>query len=304
MRRLEPATTRRLVVVFVIGAILGLTVSSAVGLGTASPTRWTLDADHGLDTEQKQVEFAETGSATTSLTAPDLSITVASEHDTCDIDGFHSDVRNDYLCLEYGEEIDRQLRVFIPAEYWHPYVRETVDPVAGDQSATFEPVQGGRYTAVTVTLDEPGTYAWAINAEASYFAGAKERTLENIENLTGVGAPADEEWQYIRSSELGGNQSAYALGAPNGTDALLLEYNTSDGWTSVPDQEQSYAPVYYQSRDGVNDRVFVFSTVENPPEVRYKTQPGATDQLTAALREIGQIPSRIEEIFGFDIPFL
>lgn len=281
--------------------VIGLLVPAAM----ASPTRLTIDADHELDTESKQSTFERTGSVTVNMTAPEMQLIVASEDSACDIDGFNSDFRNDYFCIHYEEEIERNLRIFIPAEYWHPYLRDDVKPVAGDAHASFKPVEDGQYTAVTVTIDEPGTYAWKVNSEASYFAGAKDRTIENLENVSGVGAPQTDEWQYIAPSEMGGNQSAYVLRAPNGTESLIIEYKTEDsGWSSVPDDQKSYAPVYYQTKTGVDDRVYVFSTTTDPPEVRYKTTAGATDKIDSAIREIGSVGGRLEEITGLDIPFV
>jgi predicted secreted protein len=295
---------RRLFAFIVVGSLVAMSVGVAASVATAQQSRYTLDADHALDTDAQKAAFEQSGVATADITAPDLTLTVATEHDVCDIEGFHSDVRNDYFCVEYGEEIDRDLRVFVPDEYWHPYVRETVEPVAGDQPASFEPVRGGDYTAVTMTLDEPGTYAWKINAEASYFSSAKDRTVDRVSEVTGVGVPEREEWQYIDADQLGGDRAAYVVRAPNGTDALVMEYNSSDGWTTVPDSEQEYAPVYWQAKDGVDDRAYVFATTSDPPEVRYKTSPSSRDSLSAALREIGSIPSRVEDILDIDIPFL
>lgn len=278
-----------------------LAVSGAVA---GQATRLTLDANHALDSDEKQVQYQRTGEATAELVAPDMNITVAAEHDMCDIDGFHSDLRNDYLCIGYGEAIERSIRIYIPAEYWSPYVRETVEPVAGGVPATYQPVDGGQYTSVTVTLDEPGMYAWPVNAEAAYFAGAQDRTLENVEKVTGIGAPETEEWQYIPPSKLGGNQSAYVVRAPNGTDALVMEYQQSDGeWTTVPDEEKGYAPVYYQDTAS-EDQVYVFATDNTSAEVRYKTEATSVDELASAWREIASAGTRIEEIAGFDIPFI
>lgn len=265
----------------------------------------TIDADHGLTADAKKAQWETEGLATARLTAPELTMTVASEHDQCDIDGYHSDIRNDYFCVEYGEEIDRQIRIYVPDEYWTPYVRTAVEPVSGGVEASFAPAENGQYTAVTFTATEPGTYAWAINREASWFSGAKDRTLKNLENVTGVGVPSTSEWQYIAPEKLSGTESAFVVRAPNGTDNLILEYRTGpEEWTTVPDEEREFAPVYYQTKDGVDDRVFVFATNASAPEVRYKTKAGSRDRLGSALREIGQIPTRLEEILNIDIPFL
>lgn len=299
--------TRRLLAELLVVGLLVALVGGSVALATASPTRLTLDADHALDTEEKQGEFERTGVATATIDAPSMSISVSTEHDVseCGISGWHSDLRNDYLCVTYDEEIDRTVRVYIPAEYWAPYVRAAVEPVKGDAVASFEPVEDAAYTSVTVTLSEPGTYAWPVTMEASWFSGTKDRNIERVENVTGVGVPDQQSWSYIEPSELGGAQSAYVVRAPNGTTNLVIEYKTGpEEWSAVPDEEKGYAPVYYTTKQGVDDRVYVFATTADPPEVRYKTEAGARDMIGSALREIGQTPARLEEILNIDIPFL
>lgn len=290
-----------------LASLLLLVATAGAAPVLATGVRTTVDDDHALATEHKQADFVQQGYATADLTAPSMSVTVADSHEDpgCELDGVYSDTRNDFLCIRYDEEIDRTLRLYIPAEYWTPYVRTDVEPITGGVPAAYEPVENSQYTAVTVELTEPGTYAWPVTKEASLWASAKERTLENIENVTGVGVPSTDEWRYISQSELGGNQSAYVVRAPNGTDALVLEYKTGrEEWAEVPAEPRSYAPVYYETKQGVDDRAYVFATTDNPPEVRYKTTAGPTDQIGAALRQIGQIPNRLEEIFNIDIPFV
>lgn len=300
---------RHLLSLLAVGCALAILLGAGVAhvTATSSPTRLTLDADHELTSEAKQGEFERTGTATATMTAPSMSITVADDHDAdgCGIEGFHSDLRNDYLCVSYDEQIDRSIRIYIPAEYWSPYVRQGVEPVKGDVQATFGPVEDGTYTAVEFTLTEPGTYAWPVTREASWFSGLKDRNIERLENVTGVGVPDQESWSYIKPKQLGGNQSAYSVRAPNGTKNLVIEYKTGpEEWSAVPDEEKGYAPVYYQTKRGVDDRVYVFATTAKPPEVRYKTKAGTRDQFGAALREIGQMPARLEEILNINIPFL
>ncbi len=280
-----------------------LLVLSLVAVPAAAQTMTTIDADHGLTSDAAKASFEEDGVATTSLSAPDVTITVASELSQCGVEDWTvSDTRNDFVCLEYSEEIDRTLRFFVPNEYWHPYVRETVDPVHGDVTASFEPVEDSEYTAVTATVDEPTTVVWPVNAESSWFAERKDSTISNVEELTGVGVAQTDTWQY---ATLTGNETGYSVRAPNGTDALTLEYNSSDGWVTIPTEEKSYAPVYAQEYEGRDDRVVLITTnsSETPLDVRYKTDSTSTDRISAALREIGQIDDRLEEILDIDIPF-
>ncbi len=283
--------------------VLLLMVSLVVAPASAQ-TMTTIDADHGLTSDAAKASFEEDGIATTSLSAPDVTITIASELSQCGVEDWTvSDVRNDFVCLEYGEEIDRTLRFFVPNEYWHPYIRETVDPVHGDASASFEPVEDSEYTAITATVDKPSTIVWPVNAESSWFAQRKDSTISNVEELTGVGVAETDTWQY---ATLTGNGTGYSVRAPNGTDALTLEYNTTDGWVTVPDEETSYAPVYAQEYEGRDDRVVLITTNsrKTPLDVRYKTDATSTDRIGSALREIRQIDDRLEEILNIDIPFV
>jgi len=291
-------------IIALLGVVALVTLAATAAVATAQ-TRVTLDDNHALASETKQVQFAQDGVARANIAAPNMTLTVATEHEQCNIDGYYSDTRNDYLCIDYSEEIERTIRIHIPDEYWSPYVRESVSPVAGDSPATFERIEGGQYQSVTVTVDEPGTYAWRINGEASYWAGSKDRTLRYVENATGVGAPQTDEWSYISPKELSGNSSTYVVRAPNGTEALVMEYKEPDGsWSSVPDEEVSWAPVYYQAPDTTDGQVYVFAAEENPPEVRYKTDASSVDGVGAAIREVSSVGTRLEDILGTDIPLV
>jgi hypothetical protein len=231
-----------------------------------------------------------------------MTIEVATELEQCGVSSWTtSDIRNDFLCVTYGEEIDRAVRLYIPEEYWHPYVRESVDPVVGDPTASFEPVEGGDFTAVEFTVSEPTTVVWPINIDSSWFSSRKDSTISNLESVTGVGVAEQDSWEYANMS---GNGTGYVIRAPNGTDALSVEYQTDDGeWATVPDNEEAYAPLYEQGYDGVDDRTVVVATVSDPPQIRYKTDATRKDKLGAGWRELTQMDDRIEELFGIDIPF-
>ncbi len=284
--------------------VSSLLVVTLIMSPAAAQTITTVDANHGLTKDSAKASFEKNGVAEASLTAPDMTITVASELSQCGVEDWTvSDIRNDFVCIEYDEEIDRELRFFIPNEYWHPYVRESVSPIHGNVTASFEPVEDGEFTAITATVTEPTTIVWPVNAESSWFAERKDSTIANVEELTGVGVADGDAWQY---ATLSGNGTGYSVRAPNGTEALTVEFNTSDGWVMVPDEETAYAPVYAQEYVGRNDRVVLITTnsSETPLEVRYKTDSSNTDRIAAAMREVRQIDDRIEEVLNIDIPFL
>lgn len=284
---------RRLTALLLVIALL------AVPVGASTMT--TVDDNHGLTDDVAKANFEQDGKATTSLNAPNMTITVASELEQCGLSSWAvSDTRNDFLCVEYGEEIDRTIRLYIPDEYWHPYVREEVDPVVGDAVASYEPIEGGEYTAVKFVVTGPATVAWPINADSSWFSSRKDSTINGLESITGVGVAETQGWQY---GNVSGNGTGYVIRAPNGTDTLTVEVKTEDGWATVPDKEKSYVPVYTQEYDDVDDRVVVVSAVSEPSEIRYKTEATRRDKLGAGWRELTQMDDRFEEIFGIDIPF-
>jgi len=285
---------RRLIAAVLVVCLLSTTAAAA--------TMTAIDADHGLTSDTEQAAFEEEGYATTDLNAPNMTVSVAAELSQCGVEDWTvSDLRNDFLCVEYGEEIDRTIRLHIPQEYWHPYVREEVSPVAGDETASFQPVEDGEFTEVTFDVSGPTTLVWPINAESSWFSSRKDSTIENLESVTGVGVAEGEGWQ---QATLDGNGTGYVIRAPNGTDALSMEYQTSDGsWATIPDSEESYAPVYVQGYDGVDDRTVVVATVSDPPQIRYKTDATRTDKIAAGWRELTRIDDRLEEMLNIDIPF-
>ncbi len=75
---------------------------------------------------------------------------------------------------------------------------------------------------------------------------------------------------------------------------------------TIPEEEKSYAPVYAQEYEERDDRVVLITTnsSETPLDVRYKTDSASTTRIGAAIREIGQVDDRLEEILHIDIPFV
>jgi len=150
-------------------------------------------------------------------------------------------------------------------------------------------------------VTKPTTLVWPINADSSWFSARKDSTIENIESVTGVGVANEDEWQ---RANLTGDGSGYVIRAPNGTDALTVEYKTEDGsWATVPDSEEDYAPVFRQGYDGVDDRTLIVSNVADPPQIRYQTDSTTTDQIASGWRELTRIDDRLEDMLNIDIPF-
>ncbi|MEF8856882.1 MAG: hypothetical protein V5A16_05610, partial [Haloplanus sp.] len=255
----------------VVGLLLVALVAGAapVAADETAPTT-TIGTDSDLADSEAGVEFRETGNVSVAYAAPNVSIMATQEAEHCGVDrdgasgifGVFSDTRNDYLCLEYGEDVTRQFEIYVSASVWAGYDREGVDAETGDAPAHFESVtiNGSDYLRVTVTVDEPGTYAYPINRESAFVAERVDTYRDSAANITGVGA-ANSEWRYVNPEDYS-NESTYVLQAPNGTDTLLLEYQdpVEGTWQVVPEGKQSYAPVYYEQVSETEILVFAAGT--------------------------------------------
>jgi hypothetical protein len=274
----------------------------------AAQTTHTLGPDSHLGTEAAAIEFAQTGTTSTSQQAPDVTVTAARTDAECavkrtEVAGFEfggpSDFRNDYVCFEYDETIERTFEVYLTNGIWPPYEDPNVESVSNSSAqAAFDAVSrnGQRYLRVQVTLSEPGTYTFPVNQERSFVMGRLGRTQERIENVSGVSVAGDGDWQRVNASAFE-NGSTHIVKAPNGTDELLFEYRepgTAAEWQQMPSRDRDAHPVYYNLGSETEAQVIV-TDPQNPPDVRYKTNAETGDRLGTAIREILSIGDRLED---------
>ena len=286
-----------------LSALLVVSLVAMAGVGSAGSTHVLGEGEH-LGTEDASIEFAQEGETHVSTRAPDLTATAAAESATCNVTGTEvgpfefggpSDVRNDYLCLEYGESIERTIVVYVTGGIWDAYADPTVEAVGDDEAtAAFDSarIDGERYLEVEVTLDEPGTYVFPVNRERSWMMGRWDANRDRIEDVSGVSVADEGRWQYVDATQFE-NGSTHIVRAPNGTDDLLFEYrdaasNDSDDWREMPNRDRSDHPVYYNADSDEQAQIIVTSP-ENAPEVRYKEDATTADRFGTALREIGDV---------------
>lgn len=286
-------------------ALAALVVLSLVAAApvAAEPTT-VIGTDGPLADDAAGVEFRETGNATASYDAPDVTVTATQEAADCGLESdgvggvfsFLSDARNDWLCLQHNESVTRTYEIYITEAVWAGYERESVEPERGDAEATFEEkvIDGKRYLHVTVTVDEAGMYAYPVNRESTFVAERLNEHRERIANVTGVGVAQENEWQHVNPDEYS-NESTYVLQAPNGTDGLLLEYETESGWEVVPEGQTAYAPVYYEQVSETEVLVLASGT-ETPPRLRYTEDQTTTTMLDSFWRESKKVPGRISDL--------
>lgn len=289
---------------FVLAVLLAVSIVSVAPVAADSTT--VIGTDSELASDKAGVEFRETGNVSATYAAPEVTVQATQTAEDCGVEreglaallGVFSDTRNDFLCLDYAESVTRTFEVYVSQSVWAGYEREEVNPKKGDAHASFESatIDGERYLKVTTTLSEPGMYAFPVNRESTFLAERVDRHRDRVENVTGVGVAETDEWQYVNSEDYS-NESTYVLQSPNGTENLLLEYKTEDGWAVVPEGRQSYAPVYYEQVSDTEALVFAVEA-DDPPRLRYTEDPTTTTMFDSFWREAWEVPSRISDFFS------
>lgn len=274
--------------------------------GAAAPPLLAIDADHPLATEAAIDRFEEDGVVSRNLSEVDLGITVAKKAGQADIGGHHADLTQTYLCLEYREGLDREIRVYLPESYFEPRPAE-LSPMGeqGGPTATLSPVENGTMTAVTVTFTEPARPCYVIHMETGVYFGVRSWMAEVTENATGVQLPdlrgKSADWDPIQPRELAGNAT---VPLPEAYTEPAVQYNTADDgedrWVNVP--ECTDPTEQRVCRFERNNQTHVMSTSENPPAVRYRerTSPSITFEsaINDALAAVDRIQDSIDDLFG------
>lgn len=293
----------------VVALLVVATVSLGVAPATTAADAYTIDADHGL-TEQAAIDqYRSDGYAATNLTALDLRLEIASTDERLGVDEVAADANYHFLRIDYDEEITRELRIYIPADYWEPFPRNDLEAL-GDSTLTadMKPVENGSYTAITVTVDGPTEAVFAINRAQGTTLTTWQKTKKWAGNLTGFEVPSllgnsEPAWQYIQASDLNSSDQAIRYNDSKPT----LQYDALDdpakeSWLTVPKCDGEAEEVCYYRKDGVNNTVFVSSRDATPPQVRYRE--GGGGGAGAIVNGIGATVDRILEDVGSSIPFL
>ena len=275
-------------------------VVSAVAVPVAADGMAAIDADHGL-TDREHIEtYEDTGVASTTLSAPAMRLTVAEAHDDVGLRGFRLDYDKRYLRVQYNETISRTVRFYIPSEYWFPITSE-IDAVDADVTATMEPTDDGRYTAVTITLEEPADLVFEVPKQASWVFWGRSKTREVVNNTTGYQPPRlgeDSEWQYVPEGQLE-NESTYPVDTAEDGE-VTIQYDTdptagTESWRMVPECSGNDVPVCHYEKAGVDDRVFVLSKTAAPPQVRFKAGTDYSAAAESSGHELWEIPGKVME---------
>lgn len=281
-----------------VGLVGILAVASTPASATA--TTVTVDANHDLATADAVARYEESGNVSTAFDSPNLGVTIAEEASACGVEqSLFSDTRNDYLCFDHRQDTPTTLRIYIPDEYFHPFVRDDKQSIRQTATASFAPVENGSYTSVRVRFDEAEQAVFAIpeDVAASYavIAAANNRSERWFgSELIGETTP----WQYVNDSAWANSErTSVAIKAPPGE--TVLQYDAAPNssqrqWTTVPESPDHPAPVYRMQREGQPNTIYVVAETDDPPELRYKRASGFMGDLDRAMRQIRNIPEQLD----------
>lgn len=286
--------TALLFAALLVSASIGVATSMATASSTTSPTITELDEDTGLDDQRAKGAFEQKGHVTVDVSAPDVSITVSKKAKDAGISSYrHSDTLNDFVCVDYQEDIPRKIRFYVPAEpYFDAFNKESMASVDGTHSAEFSRISGGEFTSVVVEFDRAGEACFKISEAQSRVWGVVGQKEEQVENSTGVQVPQKAEWSYIDSSEWQ-NRSSVELDI-NSTDDLIVEYDaTPEGaeeekWVVATEKRgDSDRLSWFSKTRSDGERVVVLvSRFDETPTVRYKKAESSRDLIGSIKRDI------------------
>lgn len=278
--------------------VLILVLASIPLVASAAPVT-TIDKDHALWDSSKKEQYRDNGLAKSILVAPELTITASADKDGCNARSLtHPDVAYDFLCVKYEEDIERTVRLHVPNGYFGLH-RGVVESLEDNAEARVEASADGEYMIVHIEFDGPTNATFPLSETGAAISITKKTTHDAVEKFTGVGTASDE-WQYVQAGELSPESGAYVIEVPEGQTAkqTLVQYQEEDKWVRPGTSSDTSKPIYTVERDGVDDKLYVHATGSDAPQVRFKLQPGAVDQLIGLGHELSRGPARIIDWFA------
>jgi len=266
---------------------------TAIGLASADNHVVKVDADHDLTTQASIDDFETNDETSTTLSYPQATITIGKTADSVDLDGhLVHQYSHEYIRIEYDEDVPRTFRFYVPNDYAAPYSDNDVDIINKDDpnaEVEYSTAENGKYLAVTVTVRGQTDIVVPVDEKTGWSIGFWESKSDTVENATDV---VSGEWERVDASKLSGT-NATARVDTTGMDNPVFQYQVGeDQWTALPNEPTNNAPVYQFQKEGVENTVFIVSTVSDAPAVRY--QDGGTGGTAKNVaRDIGNVVDRI-----------
>lgn len=299
------STYRNLSVLFVVGLLLLVPFTAVAAAGTT----FTIDRDHALTSQSAIQTYERSGSVSTNLSSPKMTVRVAEEASACGLDtGLFEDTRNDYLCLTYKQETDATVRIDIPDAYWTPYVREHKESIADEAPATFSVVGNTSATRVRVSFSGPTHAVYPIPEDVSAAYSLLERADNRSSEYLGIdllGSNKATQWQY---RNLSSQNLTIKIKSPAAPSKTVVQYDSTPSgadrdWLMVPEDPDDPAPMYRTTKPQSDQTVYLVVQANelssnSTPSIRYRAEGGIRGRINAALREIRMIRERISELLG------
>lgn len=266
---------RRLIALLVIVSVVAMAPIAAGQTGV-----YPVDSNHPLAEQDAIQEYQATGSVSANLTALDVGITIADDHEDANMSGVYTDTGKTWVCIDYRESIERTLRINIPSEYFEPRPGK-IDSATSDRTAEFASREDGAYTAVKVSFDGPSRACFAVTAASGAYWSAKDKVNRWVNNTTGWELPElrsePGQWRSLTTAAFE-NSTQHRI--PTKGETVTVQYDAEPGpetqWIRVPecqdvsDQEICRYTEAPNQTDSSNATVVLMSTQETPPPVRYK----------------------------------
>lgn len=285
-------TPRRWVLVIAVAFLL--VTAGTVG----ADTTLTFDADHPLATEEAVDRYHETGRVSAELQRIQLTITL------------EKGTTNHVLTLDYEESVPRTIRLYFPAGYFYPQVMEGLGAVNTDLEADLKPVDNGSHTSVTVKFDGARTAVFHISKENSAVFWGRDKARGAVDDSFGISLPSiartSPEWRYVPMGALNGVNATHPIDTQDKDITIQYDDNPEpdeERWIGVPQcKDVSEQPVCQFEKQGINDTVYLFSTLEESPTVRYRRggdlMAGITGGLNDFLNSFGRALDEVGKLFG------
>lgn len=273
-----------------ISAVLALFLVASPVMGAVTQ----IDDGHSLTTEEKYTQFQEEGKATAEVSIPQAEITVSEscEFEECGVI-LPTDSSNDFIHLKYKEDIERDLRIYIPAKYIGVVTAER-ESLGGDYTADFSPTvhDGELYLVMETSFDGKGEATWDIGKGESLFNDQVLNKRDAIESVSGVSMSSDN-WQYIEDNTI--DDASYLIGSTEKSDSVIVEYKdtetveeggetvTETNWIRAPYEQSDSNPIYVQER---GEEYYIITQDTDHPEIRYKNEPTSWDRVFGSLNEV------------------
>lgn len=287
---------RKQTLAIALSALLTLSLVAMAGLAVGSvavsDTNETyVDDDHYIATDDGIEEWQEEAVVSDHVGDVDLELTVAESSDDVGVDRItQTDFNGVYLRADYAEDIERSVRVYVPAEMWHPHTKQGETSIDGEIEADFQPTGDHKFTAVTLHFDGQSDDVFRISKETATIFKIRDGGTSFVEETFGVETPkiiSSTDWEYPEDA-FDGNESTIAI-EHQGDIAIeydSLERPSQERWLNVPrcdSSSASDAPVCKFDRQGVENTTYVATQVSDVPDIRYTEERSLLDSVRSTV---------------------